>query len=156
MYRYYGEKYGDTECIKYLDSRIKTLDDLFDVIKQCWSKDTAYYPLLKYWSEDNPSYLQCQATAMIVQDLFGGTIRCVYFSETECHYFNYINSHFIDFTSNGYLKRGYPKFNYYNSQTVSREYLEQFRFVKMRYKKLKTKVNEYLDSIKYWEDRGYL
>jgi hypothetical protein len=51
-----------------------TLGELEQLIVQSWGPDTAALPTL--WSEDNPARGQCDVTALLVRELFGGDILC--------------------------------------------------------------------------------
>ena len=99
---YYGEEYGDYILNKgrYAE-KIKTLNDLFDVLLKTWKKETAFPQAQKdvnYNINNDPTYGQCAVTAAIVFDLFGGTIHKINVYGGGTHYFNKIDGHYIDLT----------------------------------------------------------
>jgi hypothetical protein len=78
--------------------RIQTLGDLYELLRVCWCRQTAYPSCQDEWEPDDPSYGQCSVTAMVVCDLFGGTIHRIRVSDGGSHYFNKIEEHYIDLT----------------------------------------------------------
>ncbi len=50
-------------------SALKTPDKLYERLKTAWSKETS-----SLWSAENPALGQCSVTALLIQDLFGGSI----------------------------------------------------------------------------------
>ena len=58
--RYFGQETGrEVVRLKPGNPKIRTLDDLFNVLLECWCKETAYPSCQKDWSPDDPSYGQC-------------------------------------------------------------------------------------------------
>lgn len=49
-----------------------TVDDLQRAFRASWNRLTAEHP--HRWTPDNPAYLQCSATALVVRDLLGGDV----------------------------------------------------------------------------------
>ncbi len=97
---YYGEEFGD--IINSTNSpyeKIRTLNDLFGILLKSWDKETAY-PTSKidYIKDNDPTYGQCSITAIIVNDMFGGTIHKIKIEGGGTHYFNKIDGHYIDLT----------------------------------------------------------
>lgn len=97
---YYGEEFGDTIQVKNsVYEEIKTLNDLFRILLKCWEKETAYPASQADYIKDNdPTYGQCAITAIIVNDIFGGTIHKIKIDGGGTHYFNKIDGHYIDLT----------------------------------------------------------
>lgn len=59
-YYFYGDECKDMECKPVTQFQgIITLLDLFAVLEQCWSKETAYPSCQKEWVQNDPSYGQC-------------------------------------------------------------------------------------------------
>ena len=80
--------------------KIKTIDELFEILLDVWCRETAYPSCQKEYDEENdPTYGQCAITATLVYDMFGGTIHKIRVSGGGTHYFNKINEHYIDLTS---------------------------------------------------------
>ena len=64
--RYFGQEAGrEVVRLKPGNPKIRTLDDLFNILLECWCKETAYPSCQKDWSPDDPSYGQCAATAIV-------------------------------------------------------------------------------------------
>ena len=97
---YFGREY--TADIRRADGKqhiIATVDDLFELLLKVWCRDTAYPSCQKdYILENDPTYGQCAISAMLVYDMFGGTIHRIRVSGGGTHYFNQINGHYIDLT----------------------------------------------------------
>ena len=98
MRRYYGEELGSTKRIKSGNSNLQTIDDLYNILRECWCKETAYPSCQAEWVPNDPSYGQCAITAMLVYDMFGGSIHRIRVDGGGTHYFNKINGHYIDLT----------------------------------------------------------
>ena len=94
---YFGWEY--TADIRRADGKqhiIATVDDLFELLLKVWCRDTAYPSCRKdYIQENDPTYGQCAITAMLVYDMFGGTIHRIRVSGGGTHYFNQINGHIL-------------------------------------------------------------
>ena len=60
---------------------------------KCWSIKTS-----SKWTAENPYRGQCGVTAIVINDLFGGTILKTRVGE-QWHYYNWINGQRFDFTS---------------------------------------------------------
>ena len=71
---------------------------MFKILKQSWSKETAYPSCQKYWVKEDPSFGQCAITAMLVNTMFGGSIHRIRLDDGT-HYFNKINDTYVDLTS---------------------------------------------------------
>ena len=68
------------------------LDQLKDVLNRVWAEDTCYPGS---WNKDIPCKGQCEPTACVVQDLFGGDIYKIVGDESigakGAHFFNVID-----------------------------------------------------------------
>ena len=63
-----------------------------------WSKTTCNPNLKSKWSETNPFFGQSKATAILINEIFGGNV--MYFGNPKnIHYYNDINGVIIDFTA---------------------------------------------------------
>ena len=123
---YYGEEFGDS--IKSINgnefSNIKTLNDLFAILLKSWKRETAYPSCQRdpqYNLDNDPTYGQCAITAIIVYDLFGGTIHRIRVNGGGTHYFNKINGHYIDLTRDQFDLYNIPV-SYEPNETMNREY----------------------------------
>lgn len=120
---YYGHEYAN-EIIRIKGSNkiIKSIDELFDILLKSWCKKTAFPSCQSdYDFKNDPSYGQCAITAVIVYDMFGGTIHKVKFSNGGTHYFNKINGHYIDLTSDQFTLYNLPV-DYEHNEEVPRQY----------------------------------
>ena len=73
--------------------------ELYDILKQCWSKDTCAPRMRERWSKTDYTVGQCSITAFLVQDLFGGDVYGIKLDDGNYHCFNVINDIKIDLTS---------------------------------------------------------
>lgn len=121
MRKYYGEEYGNTQRLKHGNPKINTLDDLFSVLLECWSKETAYPSCQAEWVPNDPSYGQCAITAMLVYDMFGGSIHRIRVDGGGTHYFNKINGHYVDLTINQFDLYNIPV-QYEPNEEMERKY----------------------------------
>lgn len=96
--KYYGEEFGQIKRLKPGHPKMNTIDDVYTVLRKAWSKETAYPSCQSEWVPSDPSYGQCAVTAMLVHDMFGGTIHRIRVSGGGTHYFNMIAGHYIDLT----------------------------------------------------------
>lgn len=96
MRKFYGEEYSDTKRKKIGHPAIVTLGDLYQILRKAWCKETAYPSCQAEWVNTDPSYGQCAITAMLVYDMFGGSIHRIRVDGGGTHYFNKINGHYID------------------------------------------------------------
>ena len=71
------------------------LNELDNILKLSWSKETCVSSLKDNWNKDNSSLGQCAITSLIVNDFLGGKImRCM--TSFGSHYYNMINNKIID------------------------------------------------------------
>ena len=118
---YYGRQSAKNTPPLNADAKIRSLDQLFEILLKVWQKDTAYPSCqLEYDHDNDPSFGQCAITAVLVHDLFGGTIQKIR-TNGGTHYFNVLNGKTIDLTSDQFTLYGIP-LDYCNSIEVPREY----------------------------------
>jgi len=96
--KFYGEEYGGLVRRKPGDPRLNTLDELYTVLRKAWCKETAYPSCQAEWVPNDPTYGQCAVTAMLVYDMFGGSIHRIRVQGGGTHYFNKVNGQYIDLT----------------------------------------------------------
>ena len=112
--RYTGEDYGRIERERCGKSKIKTLDELYDVLCECWSEKTTH-PTYKYkWNKNNPEMGQDAVTALVIYYMFGGKICCI--DRMRKRYFNEINDNIIDMVSH------YPETFYHRNKKEVNEF----------------------------------
>ena len=97
--RYVGDDFGDLQRLKPGNKAINTLEDLFEVVRECWCSETAYPSCQEDWVPEDPTYGQCAITAMLVHDMFGGSIHRIWVDDNWTHYFNKVDGQYVDLTS---------------------------------------------------------
>lgn len=138
---YYGDLYGYIPVINNIYPDIKTLDDLFEKLLLCYGEDTTY-PSCKmdYKYDNDPTYGQCAITAMIVNDVFKGTIHKIKVEGGGTHYFNKIEGHYIDLTNDQFDLYNIPIF-YEPNEEIPRERLGTSSNTQKRYEILKERLS---------------
>lgn len=141
MRRYYGEEFGDIRRQKPGNPKLQTLEDLFNILLECWSKETAYPSCQAEWVPNDPTYGQCAITAMLVYDMFGGTIHRIRVSGGGTHYFNKINGHYIDLTINQFDLYNIPV-EYEPNEEMDRKYCGKNKDTQNRFELLVRRIAE--------------
>lgn len=122
---------------------ITNLLELFAVLEQCWTKETAYPSCQAEWVPSDPSYGQCAITATLVYDMFGGSIHKIRVSGGGTHYFNRLNGEYVDLTREQFDLYHIP-LSYEPNQEVSRAYCGKNRDTLNRYRQLQRNIMNYL------------
>lgn len=140
---YYGIEYAkEIKNVEENVCEIHSLNDLFSILLKAWCKETAYPSCQHdYIQTNDPSYGQCAITAMIVHDLFGGTIHKIFVDGGGTHYFNKINGHYIDLTRDQFDLYNIP-IHYNHNETVLIEYCGKNPDTQKRYQLLKKIMKE--------------
>ena len=141
--KFYGDEYTTLERKKIGDPRIQTLGGLYEVLRKCWSKETAYPSCQPEWIESDPTYGQCAITAMLVYDMFGGTIHRIRVSGGGTHYFNKIDGHYIDLTREQFDLYNIPV-EYEPNEQMDRQYCGKNANTKKRYDMLVQNIAQFL------------
>lgn len=145
MRRYYGEELGLVKRKKLGNSQLETIDDLYNILRECWCKETAYPSCQAEWVPNDPSYGQCAITAMLVYDMFGGTIHRIRVSGGGTHYFNKINGQYLDLTVEQFDLYNIPV-NYEPNEEMERKYCGKNKDTQKRFelliKRIAEKVNK--------------
>lgn len=141
--KFYGEEYAHIERKKAGDPRIQNLGGLYEVLRKCWSKETAYPSCQAEWVESDPTYGQCAITAMLVYDMFGGTIHRIRVSGGGTHYFNRIDGHYIDLTREQFDLYNIPV-EYEPNEQMDRQYCGKNADTKKRYDLLVQNIAQFL------------
>ncbi len=81
-------------------SRIFNEDLVREALDQAWSSRSAVQ-----WSSENPANGQCNVTAVVVHDLFGGDILRTGYPKFW-HYYNRLNGERIDLTDSQFVRPG--------------------------------------------------
>lgn len=83
----------------YGQGKNKKLDELYEILSDCWDIDTCAPRMRNNYSSDNKTLGQCSITAFLIQDLLGGLVYGVKLDDGNYHCFNYINNQIYDLTS---------------------------------------------------------
>ncbi len=141
--RYYGEELGRTQRKKAGHPNLSTIDDLYHVLRKCWCKETAYPSCQHDWVPNDPTYGQCAITAMLVYDMFGGTIRRIRVEGGGTHYFNEIGGKYLDLTKEQFDLYDIPV-KYEPNEIMDRKYCGKNPDTLRRYQLLVQKIADYL------------
>ncbi len=143
---FYGDEQRELVCKPIAQfPGITNLLELFAVLEQCWSKDTAYPSCQAEWVPDDPSYGQCAITATLVYDMFGGSIHKIKVSGGGTHYFNRLNGKYIDLTVEQFNLYNIPV-HYEPNQEIPREYCGKNADTLKRYRQLQRNIMKYLGT----------
>lgn len=144
--KFYGEELRNLKRKVQGDPHLETLGDLYDILRICWSKETAYPSCQAEWVPEDPSYGQCAITAMLVYDMFGGSIHRIHIDGGGTHYFNCIDGHYIDLTREQFDLYNIPV-DYEPNDIMSRTYCGKNPDTKKRYQLLIHNISQHLDSL---------
>jgi hypothetical protein len=144
--RFFGEEFRDIRRLKAGDIHIKNLGDLYYALKESWSIRTTNPDFIQNWIPQNPSVGQSDVTAMLVFDMFGGTIHVIYNDNGCAHYFNKIDGHYIDLASEQF-DRDIKYIRYDPNQVIERNELNKNVELKARYKLLKEIILAFLETL---------
>ena len=144
--RYFGEQLGNKLRLHPENSSIQTLNDLYNILRKSWSKDTAYPSCQKDWISTDPSYGQCAITAMIVYDMFGGSIHRIRVNGGGTHYFNKIDGQYVDLTREQFDLYNIP-ISYEPNEEMKREYCGKNEDTKKRFELLINNIKNKLSTI---------
>lgn len=144
---FWGIEFSDLERKKISsNTKIKTLGELYNILRLCWSKETSYPSCQADWVKDDPSFGQCAITAMLVYDMFGGTIHRIRVPGGGTHYFNKINGHYIDLTREQFDLYNIPV-QYEPNETMDRQYCGKNADTQKRFQILVNNITEHLNKI---------
>jgi hypothetical protein len=90
-------------------------------------------------------YGQCAITAMLVFDMFGGSIHRIRVDGGGTHYFNKIDGHYIDLTREQFDLYDIPV-SYEPNDLIDRKYCGKNANTQERYKRLINNIDKYLNS----------
>ena len=142
--RYEGDDFANLNRQKAGNNKLRTLDDLYNILRKSWSRETAHPSCHAEWTDNDPSFGQCAITAMLVADMFGGTIHRIRFKNGSTHYFNCIDGHYVDLTREQFDLYD-ETVEYEPNEKMSREYCGKNANTKARYDLL---IKRVLDNLK--------
>lgn len=124
-----------------------TLIDYKHFLYSAYDKDTTYKTCVNSWNRTNPTYGHCAVTSMILNECFGGVIKCGYYEKEDVwHYWNVINNQIIDFTREQFSE---DNIEFTKIKTVSLKKLKSIESVYRRYCILKRRVEDIKEA--YWK-----
>ncbi len=145
-YYYMGQEIGDKKCAEVPAFKgIDTLHKLYAVLRQSWKADTAYKSCKSEWVPNDPSYGQCAITALLVHDMFGGSIHRIRVSGGGTHYFNKLDGCYVDLTREQFDLYDIPV-EYEPNEEMSREYCGTNPDTHARYLQLQRNIIKYLNN----------
>ena len=118
---------------------------MFAVLEQCWDQETAYLSCQEEWVPEDSSFGQCAITAMLVHDMFGGTIHKIRGDGGGTHYFNRLNGKYVDLTREQFDLYNLPV-AYEPNQEIPREFCGRNKNTLMRYHRLQWNIMLYLGT----------
>jgi hypothetical protein len=143
--RYFGEEHGHIRRKKSGHPSLQTLDDLYGILRKAWCKETAYRSCQAEWVETDPTYGQCAITAMLVYDMFGGTIHRIRNNSGGTHYFNKIDGYYIDLTREQFDLYNIPV-EYEPNEEMDRKYCGKNADTAKRYQLLIERISDVLKN----------
>lgn len=146
MRKFYGEEYSDTKRKKIGHPALITLGDLYQILRKAWCKETAYPSCQAEWVNTDPSYGQCAITAMLVYDMFCGSIHRIRVDGGETHYFNKINGHYVDLTIEQFDLYNIPV-EYEPNEEMDRKYCGKNPDTAKRYQLLLKRISAVLEEM---------
>ncbi len=140
---YQGQKLAEKRCQEVaVFPGIDTLHKLYAVLRKTWTAETAYPSCQAEWVLTDPSYGQCAITAMLVYDMFGGSIHRIRVNGGT-HYFNKIDECYVDLTREQFDLYDIP-IVYEPNEQMKREYCGKNPDTKERYHQLQKNIIRYL------------
>ena len=141
---YQGQELAGKECKEVPAFQgIDTLHKLYAVLRQSWKAETAYRSCQGEWVPTDPSYGQCAITAMLVYDMFGGSIHRIRVEGGETHYFNKIDGYYVDLTREQFDLYDIPV-KYEPNEKMNRENCGKNPDTKARYHQLQRNMIKFL------------
>ncbi len=98
-YQFYGWETALVPAVSLEYPGIHTPRDLYDALKDCWSRETCTARMRSRWSPDDPTVGQCTITAFLAQDIFGGKVCGIRRPDGSCHCYNEVRDCVFDLTS---------------------------------------------------------
>lgn len=140
---YQGQKLAEKRCQEVAAFHgIDTLHKLYAVLRKTWTAETAYPSCQAELVLTDPSYGQCAITAMLVYDMFGGSIHRIRVNGGT-HYFNKIDECYVDLTREQFDLYDIP-IVYEPNEQMKREYCGKNPDTKERYHQLQKNIIRYL------------
>jgi hypothetical protein len=118
----------------------KQLGGLLTILERAWGQDTSADPT--GWTEENPAFGQCAVTALLIQDVFGGSL-CRTTVDGVSHYFNRLpGGQLVDLTF-----QQFPAGAAYEAISErARQYVMEFEPTRLRYELLRSRCIDQLQA----------
>lgn len=121
--------------IIFIDERvIVNIQNIQNLLLDCYSKDLCYPKVQDNWNENNKSFGMCAITSLVINDYFGENI-CKISVDGVSHYFNLIGNEIIDLTKDQFNH----EIDYKGYQIIDKEKILSDD-TKARYNILKTRL----------------
>lgn len=140
---FYGEELWDFPRKQKGHPLLETLGDLYMILNDAWCKETAYPACQAEWNILDPTYGQCAVTAMLVHDMFGGTIHRIRVEGGGTHYFNKLDGHYVDLTVQQFDNYNIPV-SYEPNEEMDRKFCGKNADTAKRYRLLVQRISEIL------------
>lgn len=143
-YKFFNASNATMKPINEAYGMIEDVHHLYDLLSECWGKESASKRLAPKWSKDNKTLAQCNPTSWIVQDIFGGEVLGTPIGNGVIHAFNMVNGIVFDLTSEQFHGKSV---NYEDCVVLDRD--ETFAAEpekEERYKTLKLKLDNLLSK----------
>ena len=142
--KFYGQEFQKEVLAIKENKSVKSLDDFFAILLECWCRETAYPRSQSDYDYNNdPTYGQCAITATLFYDVFGGTIHKIRVDGGGTHYFNKLSGRYYDLTSDQFELYNIPV-KYEPNQEIGREYCGKNVDTLKRYNLLKQRIVDYI------------
>lgn len=143
-YKFYGH---NTRSVFPINEEFKDIKDqrhLYDLLSECWCKETCAPRMQNEWNnQENLTLGQCSITSFLVQDIFGGLVYGVPLEDGAYHCFNVIDNVVFDLTSEQF--HGKPlDYNHVALQIREEHFISEEKY--QRYLLLKRKLKEKLSK----------
>ena len=96
---FYGSEHSELKPAHREYAFVGSLGGLYQMLLDCWRRETCAPRMQDKWSESNPTCGQCSITAFLVQDIFGGEVYGVPNGDGNYHCCNVVGDAVFDLTS---------------------------------------------------------
>ena len=107
-YPFYGACRANMAPILAKYSKIANPRELYAFLERCWCKESCSSRLRDHWDEADKTLGQCNPTAFLAQDIFGGKVLGLPLENGMIHCFNEVDGTVFDLTSEQFHGREMP------------------------------------------------
>ncbi len=142
-YHFYGWDTANPTPVSSHYAGIRSLTELYDLLKEVWCAETCAPRLRDGWTAENPTWGQCSVTSFLAQDIYGGKVCGIARPGGTYHCYNVVGDCCFDLTS--------EQFGDEAATFIYEDNPEQFREVhfakeekRLRYELLKKRLDDVL------------